>query len=262
MNVKKFKAVIFDFDGTLYDNSGIGKALVFSAPLDMFKIRADRIARKRLWGCDENSQEKFDEIFFERASKFAHVSSKKYKKWYEERYQKIFLNALKKKRFRARPNVEKIFSSLCESGAKIAIFSDYKNVRERMLAIGIPEKSMELCAGFFSAPEFGCLKPAPRGFLQVAGNLGVAPKQCLVVGDRADTDGQGALHAGMNFIQIKPHENPEEKNDVKLFGNNQAQILNARLKKGAQKFSASSNFASHEILDWNEFANLCFLDAI
>ena len=230
MNVKKFKAVIFDFDGTLYDNSGIGKALVFSAPLDMFKIRADRIARKRLWGCDENSQEKFDEIFFERASKFAHVSSQKYKKWYEERYQKIFLNALKKKRFRARTNVEKVFSVLCESGAKIAIFSDYKNVRERMLEIGISEKSIELCAGFFSAPEFGCLKPAPRGFLQVAGNLGVAPKQCLVVGDRADTDGQGALHAGMSFVQIRAHEN--------------------------------SDSAAHEILSWNEFANLCFLDAI
>ncbi len=258
MNVKKFKAVIFDFDGTLYDNSGIGKALVFSAPFDMFKIRAERIARKRLWGCDENSQEKFDEIFFERASKFARVSSQKYKKWYEERYQKIFLDVLKKKRFHARQNVEKVFAALFENGAKIAIFSDYKNVRERMLAIGISEKSMELCAGFFSAPEFGCLKPSPRGFLQVAANLGVAPKQCLVVGDRADTDGQGALHAGMSFVQIKPHENSEKESDVKLFGNDQTQILRKSLKLNAREFSAFANSAANEILDWNEFASLCF----
>ena len=96
----------------------------------------------------------------------------------------------------------------------------------------------------------------------MAGNLGVAPKQCLVVGDRADTDGQGALHAGMSFVQFKAHENSEKKNDVKLFGNNQTQILNARLKSNARKFSASSNSAPHEILDWSEFANFCFLDAI
>lgn len=257
MNVGKFKAVIFDFDGTLYDNSGIGKSLVLSAPLDMFKIRADRIARKRLWGCDENSQEKFDEIFFERASKFAHISSQKYKKWYEERYQKIFLDMLKKKRFHARSNVDEVFSALCEAGLKIAIFSDYKNVRERMHAIGIREETMVLCAGFYSAPEFGCLKPSPRGFLQVAGNLGVAPKQCLVVGDRADTDGQGALHAGMSFIQIKAHENSKKESKIQSPETEKPQIFEDRAKISPRDFSASAAFSPHKILDWSEFADSC-----
>lgn len=257
MDVKKFKAVIFDFDGTLYDNSGIGKALVFSAPLDMFKIRAERIARKRLWGCDEHSQEQFDEIFFERASRIARVSVQEYKQWYEGRYQTIFLNALKKKRFRARSNVETVFSSLHESGLHIAIFSDYKNVRERMRAVGIPETSMELCAGFFSAPEFGCLKPSPRGFLQVAGSVGVAPKQCLVVGDRADTDGQGALHAGMSFVQIWPRENSSGKSKTKIGGDDEARVLSGGAKPRLCGFSASANSTPNEILDWNEFARLC-----
>ena len=47
------------------------------------------------------------------------------------------------------------------------------------------------------------LKPSPDGFLLAAEQLGVAPSDCLVLGDRQDADGQAAKNAHMDFELIK-----------------------------------------------------------
>ncbi len=44
------------------------------------------------------------------------------------------------------------------------------------------------------------LKPWPDGYLVAAERLGVAPEDCLVIGDRRDADGEAALAAGMTFF--------------------------------------------------------------
>jgi len=46
------------------------------------------------------------------------------------------------------------------------------------------------------------LKPDPAGYLAAAERLGVAPAECLVVGDREDADGEAARRAGMSFRRI------------------------------------------------------------
>ena len=43
------------------------------------------------------------------------------------------------------------------------------------------------------------LKPHPGGMLKAADALGVAPRDCLVIGDREDADGVAAQAAGMAF---------------------------------------------------------------
>ncbi|MCB9916751.1 MAG: HAD hydrolase-like protein, partial [Planctomycetes bacterium] len=43
---------------------------------------------------------------------------------------------------------------------------------------------------------------APDGYLEAARRLGVAPAECLVVGDRDDADGAAARAAGMAFRRI------------------------------------------------------------
>ena len=42
--------------------------------------------------------------------------------------------------------------------------------------------------------------------MEIAQNLKVNPQNILVVGDRDDTDGEGARLAGMNYIQIATHK--------------------------------------------------------
>ena len=46
------------------------------------------------------------------------------------------------------------------------------------------------------------LKPAPDGLLGAARALGVAPAECLVIGDRDDADGEAARRAGMPFRRV------------------------------------------------------------
>ena len=110
---------------------------------------------------------------------------------------------LGQKKFAAHPKIYEVFKALSEAGTKIALYSDYNLIKERALSCGIKQEALDLCKCFYSSETLGCLKPAPRGFLQIAADLGAKPKECLVVGDRDDTDGQGARNAGMKFVQIK-----------------------------------------------------------
>ncbi|MBQ7619166.1 MAG: HAD family hydrolase [Treponema sp.] len=198
-----FKAFIFDFDGTLYDNSGIAKALILGNPFRFFFMKAERNARRIFKGRDFETPENFKREYYQRAAKDAFTSPATFAHWYEDRYIKRMERALRKKEFHAHPKVDEVFEFLSKAGKKIALYSDYNSIQERALACGIKQESLNLCQGFYSSESFGCLKPAPRAFLQIAAYMETRPKDCLVVGDRDDTDGFGARMSGMSFVQIK-----------------------------------------------------------
>ena len=70
---------------------------------------------------------------------------------------------------------------------------------------------------------------SPREHLFVSGRRGdlsvvvpvrisIAPENCLVVGDRVDTDGKGAFDSGMKYVEIKTHKTkPEYKPNHPLY---------------------------------------------
>ena len=87
-----------------------------------------------------------------------------------------------------------------QQGGKTALVSDYP-ARSKLKAMSI--------AGLFDVVvangEEGCpayLKPHPDGYLKAAKALGIAPSNCLVVGDREDADGEAAKRAGMPFRRV------------------------------------------------------------
>ncbi|MBW2264536.1 MAG: HAD family hydrolase, partial [Deltaproteobacteria bacterium] len=84
-------------------------------------------------------------------------------------------------------------------GLKTAVLSDYGRVAERVEALRLP---VTLFDDLASAEDAGALKPSPLPFLMSARNLGLEPDQVLVVGDRDDMDGQGAMAAGMAFLRL------------------------------------------------------------
>jgi FMN phosphatase YigB (HAD superfamily) len=108
-----------------------------------------------------------------------------------------------KRHYTLRPGVRELFRFL-EGGdragpAGIAIYSDYPCLRERLGALGFgPGPRVRL----YGPESFGAQKPAPGPFRAIAGELGVSPGETLVIGDREDTDGAGALAAGMNFLRL------------------------------------------------------------
>ncbi len=85
-------------------------------------------------------------------------------------------------------------------GGRTALVSDYP-ARDKLRAIG----SLELFEVVVASGEPGGplrLKPDPSGMLRAAEALGVAPAECLVIGDREDADGAAARAAGMTFRRV------------------------------------------------------------
>lgn len=86
-------------------------------------------------------------------------------------------------------------------GGRTALVSDYP-ARAKLRALGA-EGSFDVVVanGEPDGPER--LKPHPEGYLMAAARLGIPPGDCLVIGDRRDTDGAAAERAGMPFRLVR-----------------------------------------------------------
>ncbi len=83
-------------------------------------------------------------------------------------------------------------------GGKVGLVSDYP-ASEKLRALGAEDLfDIVIANGESGGP--GRLKPWPDGYLLAAERLGVAPAECLVIGDRVDADGEAAEAAGMPFF--------------------------------------------------------------
>jgi hypothetical protein len=172
--------------------------------VDLFLIWSERRTRKAFAGLDYGSAEKYYEAYFNRLGRFSIRSAGAVKHWYFHHYMSLMCKVLKK-HYHLRPGVEELLSCLeaCISpGGRlkgVAVYSDYPCLRERFRALGWePGEKIKL----YGPESFGAQKPAPGPFKRIAGELGVLPGETLVIGDREDTDGQGALDAGMCFFRL------------------------------------------------------------
>jgi HAD superfamily hydrolase (TIGR01549 family) len=86
------------------------------------------------------------------------------------------------------------------TGGRTALVSDYPGT-VKLRALGMIELfEVRVCNGEPGGPSQ--LKPSPQGYLLAAERLGIAPRQCLVIGDRRDTDGEAAKRAGMGLRKV------------------------------------------------------------
>jgi HAD superfamily hydrolase (TIGR01509 family) len=191
--LSRIRALIFDFDGTLYEGRGFARRLVLARPGEAPLILAERRTRKALTGCDYGSPEAYDAEFFSRMARLAKRPAEDLRRWYFEAYMPRICGILRR-HYRPRPGAAELLENLHRRGLPWAVYSDYPLTAERLAALGLappPE-------GRLYGPEhFGAQKPAVRPFLSIAAALGRSPDRTLVVGDRPDTDGAGAAAAGM-----------------------------------------------------------------
>ncbi len=87
---------------------------------------------------------------------------------------------------------------LKRKGIRTAVFSDYPSA-DKLKALKIS------CDLIVSATDKGVdrLKPDPRGVFVIMDKLGVNPEQCLFIGDRDDRDGECAKRSGMNYLIVE-----------------------------------------------------------
>lgn len=194
------KAVIFDLDGTLYDNTGFVPMVALNDPLSAWMMLNERLMRRALKG--RYMGERCFDIMMENLAARAHCTPEYAKKWFDTRYMPVQAKTLRRF-YHAKPWVKPTLEQLKAQGIKICCFSDYGHVSEKLKAIGIDPSIFDFIT---DAPSTGGLKPSGDAFLYVAKQLGVEPGNCLVCGDRPDTDGEGAAAAGMAFQLIPRHD--------------------------------------------------------
>lgn len=227
MDLKNTGAVIFDFDGTLYDFKGLVKKLLLSLGVkELLNAKRERKLRSRFKGKFFGSGAQFYAAYFAELAKDCLSTPEKMQNWFNKTYMPTMIRVLQK-HYTARKDAAGLFESLKAAGIKTAVFSDYALVKERMNAVGLSETAADY---LFSAEELGGLKPAKEPFLEIARITKIKPENILVVGDRSDTDGKGALSAGMKFIQIKTHKTKDAELAAALEWEDFLEQMNAALK--------------------------------
>lgn len=198
----KVKVVVFDVDGTLYDQRKLRKYMLMALlkyyivnPLRLkeLKILIDfRREREKQAFKAVNDLENAQYIWGAQASGVSpEMVRSVIKKW-------IFRIPLKYISYCCYPGVLEFFENLYKRGIATAIFSDYP-AEEKMSVLGLSPNYI-VCSTDKKVDRF---KPDPRGLFVIAEKLGVSIEDCLFIGDRDERDGECARKAGMPYLILK-----------------------------------------------------------
>ncbi|HEX5068654.1 MAG TPA: HAD family hydrolase [Vicinamibacterales bacterium] len=97
------------------------------------------------------------------------------------------------------PGLDRLLGDLAGSGVRLGLLSDYP-AAAKLEALGLAGQFDPILSA--SDPEIGAFKPSPRGYLRACQVWGLEPHEVLFVGDRAEVDAAGAAAAGMPCVII------------------------------------------------------------
>lgn len=199
----KVRLVVFDLDGTLYDQPPLRRAMA----LELVKhsllrrslrtidtLRAYRQIRELLGqvqGDDFNNEQ------FRLTARRCGCSEGEVRALVEEWIERRPLAHLP--RYKAR-GIDSLFSALRATGRRIAVWSDYP-VNAKLAALGLKADHV-IWSGDHGV---GRLKPDPTGLLALLEEAGLTAEQTLVIGDRADRDAAGAAAIGVPALIRSSH---------------------------------------------------------
>lgn len=199
LDLEGVRAVVFDLDGTLFDKSKLPLHLVLSDPLYMFVLNNERKARKTLAGVYFGNERTYYETLYGKVAISSHISAKRAKWWYDHRYMPTMIKVLRK-HYRLRPWVSELLPELKRKGVKVAVYSDYGCVSQRLDALGFNPEWADVIT---DAPSLGGLKPSKESVMALCALLHVSPGESLMVGDKDETDGESARRCGMKFQLVQ-----------------------------------------------------------
>jgi putative hydrolase of the HAD superfamily len=201
----KFPAVAFDLDGTLYPNYSFYVRLVPFLLREQRYLRAFGKARDRIRAEEGNlaalncGLPEGEMRFYERQASYMGEVLHARPELLIEKTEKMIYRGWEPlfKKVRLFPHVRETLKALKEAGVKLGLLSDFPpEAKLENLGLG-GLWDMMLCS-----EAFGCLKPSPLPFLELAKGLGFAPGEVLYVGNSFRYDVLGAQKAGMKAAWV------------------------------------------------------------
>jgi putative hydrolase of the HAD superfamily len=197
-NWEEIRLVVFDVDGTLYDQRGLRFCMlremlqtsIRGRGVEFIRIlRAYRRIREEL---GESLHEDFERELTSRTAARSGCSEERVLstagEWLEQRPLRHLI------RYRY-PRLPELFQGLRQQGKKIGIFSDYP-AREKLEALQL-DADFIVCA---SDEDVRVLKPHPRGLHVLMSRAAMAPTQTILIGDRPERDGLAARAADVHAL--------------------------------------------------------------
>jgi FMN phosphatase YigB (HAD superfamily) len=194
----QIRLVVFDLDGTLYDQRRLRATMLLRLALDAVSSRSLAVLRvlRAFRHCREKLGETLAVDFATRqyeltASQTGH-SAHAVKKIVEEWIDRRPLNVLRACRYRG---VERVFAGLVAQRKTLAVLSDYP-AREKLQAL---ELGADIIV-YAGDPDVGVLKPHPAGLQRVLDRADVSAQAAIMIGDRVDRDWAVAQRHGMRAL--------------------------------------------------------------
>lgn len=205
LNWNDIDLVVFDVDGTLYDQRRLRLAMLRrllaaawrTRSLDtLLTLRTFRQVRETL---GDQPQADFMRLQYAQTAARRHKTEDEVRALTSEWMERQPLPLLAGCRY---PHVDALFAGLRGAGKRIAVFSDYPAI-DKLAALGL-QAAPVVCA---TDADVARLKPDPAGLLEILRRTGVDARRALMIGDRFDRDAVAASRAGMRALirSGKPH---------------------------------------------------------
>ena len=194
--------MLFDLDGTLYRQAPMRAFMAlelmtlairrpFGAPRQLRALKEYRRAQETLRTGQATAAGQL-EMAVERSGVPAEELSALVNEWMLERPLKYLPMC-------RATGLDGLMNLLERRALPLGLFSDYP-AAGKLRALGLASRfQIALCS---TDPDIGAFKPNPRGFEVACARLGLPPSEVLMVGDRAEVDGEGARAAGMPCVIV------------------------------------------------------------
>ncbi|PWS29210.1 hypothetical protein DHW03_05145 [Pedobacter yonginense] len=199
---RKIKLVIFDVDGTLYDQSKLRWRMLFALLgyyffrpwrykdfLILHHFRAEREKKAGFFGDNLN------QLQYEWCKEQVNLPLSRIKKvvdkWIFD-YPNQYLASCK------YPDLDFFFQSLRNQHIRIAVYSDY----DAELKLKAMNLNVDLSVAS-TDQSVNAMKPLPNGLIKILTKFSIEDKNsCLFIGDRVELDGECAKRAGVPYLII------------------------------------------------------------
>ena len=207
LNWKDIDLVVFDVDGTLYDQKRLRLVMLRrllaaswkSRSLDTLQtLRTFRHVRESL---GDHPEPDFMHLQYARTASRHHKTEEEVRVLTSEWMERQPLPFLAGCRY---PHLDFLFAGLRSAGKQIAVFSDYP-ATDKLAALGL-QAAPVVCA---TDADIARLKPDPFGLLAILQRTGTPAQRTLMVGDRVDRDGIAARRAGVRALIRSSKTHPD-----------------------------------------------------